>query len=216
MTQLSLKRPITDYTKVQTFIGNVIRNKKSFISKRRLQNKKYLDIGCGPNAHENFINLDYQWSPKIDICWDFTKKNLPFDDNYFEGIYTEHCLEHITLNQCEAGMKEFYRVLKVNGILRIVVPDGELYLDSYYRKKNGEDISLPYEEGYISPIARVNGIFREHGHQFIYDFYTFKLLLEKAGFKNIFKVEFGIGKNKELILDTEYRKIESLYIEAYK
>jgi hypothetical protein len=28
---------------------------------------KYLDVGCGPNTHEAFINLDYLWYPKVDV-----------------------------------------------------------------------------------------------------------------------------------------------------
>lgn len=67
-------------------------------------------------------------------------------------------------------------------MIRIVVPDGELYFDIYQKKKLGDDIKLPYEELYMTPMARINGIFRENGHLFIYDFLSMKMLLEKAGF----------------------------------
>lgn len=216
MTQFNSRRHLTDYNKVQVIIGNLVRNKKFLIKKEKINNKKYLDTGCGPNTHSNFVNLDYHWTPKIDICWDFTKKKLPFPDNYFEGIFTEHCLEHISFKQCEEGLKEFYRVLKPDGILRIIVPDGELYFDIYQKKKVGDAIKLPYEDLYMTPMARINGLFRENGHLFIYDFLSMKTLLEKAGFKKLKKLEFRVGNNKDLLLDTEIRKIESLYIEAYK
>ncbi len=101
-------------------------------------------------------------------------------------------------------------------MIRIIVPDGEIYFDIYQKQKMGEDVKLPYEESYMTAMARINGIFRENGHLFIYDFLSMKTLLEKAGFKKITKLEFQVGNNSDLLLDTEIRKIESLYIEAYK
>lgn len=209
-----MAKSLTDYSLVRRVIGRIVQNRKVFLNKKKI-NKKYLDVGCAGNVHDNFVNLDYTWSPQIDICWDITK-TLPFKERSFEGIYTEHCLEHITLAQCRFVLKEFFRIAEENAVVRIVVPDGELYFDIYTRKKNGELIYMPYEEGYISPMARVNGIFRNHGHKFIYDFYTLKNLLEEAGFQNITKRTYKIGSNPDLLLDSKEREMESLYCEAIK
>jgi hypothetical protein len=62
----------------------------------------------------------------------------------------------------------------------------------------------------------VNRIFREHGHQFIYDFSTMAAMLEKTGFVGVRKARFGDGANPSLILDTPGRVVESLYVEAQK
>lgn len=215
MSNISLSRPITSYTKVRTLIGNIKRN-KTWQLKPSLNNKKYLDVGCGHNAHPNFVNLDYEWLPNVDVCWNLVTNSLPFPDNRFEGIYTEHCLEHIPFEACEKNIKEFYRVLKPGGTLRIIVPDGEIYVDIYNRQKQGEKILMPYQESYISGMHRINGIFRNHGHLFIYDFETFRVLLERNGFKNIKKMSFGKGRNPDLLNDTPDREIESLYVEAEK
>lgn len=209
-------RSFFSYTKVQKFISKCIRGKTLFISDKKLRDKEYLDVGCGPNIHKNFVNLEYDWTPGIDVCWDITKKPYPFPDNRFAGIYSEHCFEHIPLQSFGENMKEFYRILKPNGVLRIIVPDGELYLDIYQRKKNGENVQMPYEENYISPMARINGIFRNHGHQFIYDFDTMQKILEKTGFREIKKCSFMKGRDANLLHDTPYREIESLYVEAIK
>ena len=216
MTIFSFRRSITDYSKVQNLIGKIIRGKKSFINRRRIKDLDYLDIGCGPNIHADFINLDYSWSSKIDVCWDLTKTNLPFNDNSFKGVYSEHCFEHIPFADFKRNMKEIYRVLKPGGTLRLIMPDGEIYVDIYNRRKNGEAIEMPYEEGYISTMHRINGIFRNHGHMFIYDFNTVRIILEEAGFININKSKFKQGKNDKLLNDTEFRAIESLYVEATK
>ena len=74
-------------------------------------------------------------------------------------------------------------MLKPGGVVRIVMPDGEIYLDIYQKRKQGATELMPFEEGYISPMARINGIFRNHGHRFIYDFETMKRLMEEVGFK---------------------------------
>jgi len=206
---ISVNRKITDYARVQIMISGFIRSVPLYIKRKRMANKVLLNVGCGPNANEN-----YHWTPAIDICWDITKKPYPLEAHSLEGIFTEHCLEHISFENCKKNLLEFHRMLKPGGNIRIVVPDGEIYVDIYQRRKNGEDIKMPHEQYYITPMARINGIFRNHGHQFIYDFDTFKILLEEAGFKNIKKESFMKGRDQRLLIDTESRSDESLYVEA--
>lgn len=215
MSNISLSRPITSYTKVRTFIASLRRGAEWQVN-AKLDSKNYLDIGCGHNAHKNFVNLDYEWLPNVDVVWDIVAKPFPFPDNRFDGIYTEHCLEHIPFEACQKNMHEFYRILKPGGRVRIIVPDGEIYATIYNRQKQGEDIKMPHEEGYISPMARINGIFRGHGHLFIYDFVTMQRMLEKCGFKNIKKLSYKQGANPDLLNDSAEREIESLYLEAEK
>jgi hypothetical protein len=75
---------------------------------------------------------------------------------------------------------------------------------------------MTYQESYISPMARINGIFRNHGHMFIYDFNTMSKILEAQGFVNIKKEKYKSGRKEELLLDNEWRAIESLYVECEK
>jgi predicted SAM-dependent methyltransferase len=214
--KFSFRRKITSYSKVRIVISNIIRCSTLFINKEKISKSTLLNVGCGPNIFDNFISLDWGWIPKIDICWDITRKPYPLKDNSLDGIFTEHCLEHISFADCEKNLREFYRILKPGGTIRIVVPDGELYADIYHRRKNGEEIYMPYEreEGYITPMARMNGIFRNHGHQFIYDFETFSYQLKKTGFKDIKKETFAHGRDPRLLIDVVWRSDESLYVEA--
>jgi predicted SAM-dependent methyltransferase len=213
---LNFLPPIPIYSWPAKLVSSLIRNHGMFFSKKRINNLDYLNVGCGDNTPENFINLDYSWSQKIDICMDITKRRYPVKSNALKGIYTEHCIEHITLQNFEQNVKEFYRMLKPGGILRIITPDGAIYFDIYERRKRGENVKMPYEEGFITPMARINGIFRNHGHKFIFDFETVQIVLEKSGFKNIKKESFKSGKDSNLLLDTEYRAFESLYVECEK
>lgn len=218
-TNLSLSRPIGDYTKIQLLAGSIIRNSKWQLRKIN-KDKHYLNVGCGPNLDDRFINLDYQWRPGMDLCWDITK-GIPLKSNSITGIYTEHCLEHITFEQTQAVLLEFHRLLKPGGIARIIVPDAELYIDLYTRSKNGEDVSFPYvadnkvNKGF-SPIMPVNRVFRGHEHLYAYDFDCLSLMLKQTGFERTSKESYRKGNDEILLIDSETRKIESVYLEAVK
>jgi len=213
---ISAKRKITSYGKVQIAISGLIRGRRMFADQQRIRSLRLLNVGCGDHIYPQFINVDYTWRPGIDICWDITKKNYPIANDSLEGIYSEHCLEHIPLADGQKNLEEFYRMLKPGGTVRIVVPDGGLYFSIYNRKLNGEEVAMPYEETYLTPMARINSLFRSYGHMFIYDFETFRVLLQNAGFKDIKKANYMEGRNKDLLIDTDWRAVESLYVEASK
>ncbi|MBL4775795.1 MAG: hypothetical protein JKY87_07055 [Mariprofundus sp.] len=62
----------------------------------------------------------------------------------------------------------------------------------------------------------VNRVFRDHGHLFAYDFQTFAAMLKEAGYIDIKRQTFMSGEDTNLLVDSESRKSESLYIEAHK
>ena len=109
-TRLSWRRPIASYSKVRWVIGALARNQAALLDRARISGKEYLDIGCGPNVHDGFTNLDYDWHPKIDMCWDVTK-GLPLPDRAVKGIFSEHCFEHLRFEAIGFVLEECQRVL---------------------------------------------------------------------------------------------------------
>lgn len=213
----SFNKSIWNYTKVQHMYSSLIRN-SHFQLKRLPQDLKYLNIGCGPNISEKFINMDYYWHDRIDLCWDVTKP-LPFKSNSLTGIFTEHCLEHVTFQQCSDALRECHRVLQPGGVLRVILPDAGKYIELYHQAVHGgDDVRFPYpdedDKEYFTPIMAVNRIFRNFGHQFAYDIETIEQMLIRAGFIAVNRVEFMKGSDRTLLIDTESRKTESLYIEG--
>ena len=211
------RRSILSYSKVQSLIGSAIRNKQAFA---RIKSPGcYLDLGCGPNTDPDFCNLDYNWRPDIDVCWDVTKR-LPFPDRHISGIFTEHMIEHVPFDAALNLLKECRRILRPGGVLRIVVPDGELYLAEYAKHHAGQKCEIPYAENdqdrfsFVTPMISVNRIFRSHGHLFMWDFETFNTALHMAGFTNVDRRSFGEGADPRLLRDAADRRIESLYLEA--
>jgi len=212
----AIKRPIL------AALVTVLRRDRHFqVRRRAVREKVYLDIGCGIRTHAEFVNLDYGWHRGLDVCWDITR-GLPFPDESFLGVFSEHCLEHIALEATDAVIGEILRVLKPGGTVRLVVPDGGLYLTRYVATVAGEanshmpNASEDGYEGIYSPIMSVNRIFRAHGHQYIYDFDTMRQLLEKHGFSNIVHESFQCGRDPKLLIDWRERAHESLYVEATK
>ncbi len=205
---------------------------------------KKIHLGCGTIAPLDWINIDSSWNawlakypllrkliqltgiinrdllnipwPKNILLYNITK-NLPFEDNSIDCIYSSHSLEHLYLEQAKRLLKECYRILKPKGIIRIVVPDLKSlvteYLSSTPRELGGYDTNA---DRFISnlhfklPNPRFsNFIFDFYqilndtdSHKWMYDVHSLTFYLEKAGFINI--------KTKKLFQSkiSDIRKVE--------
>lgn len=225
LSTLSLRRPLTSYAKVRACIGSAIRNRRFQLRRPRVLASRYLDIGCGPNTHEDFINLDFLWHPQVDVCWDI-RRGLPFADGSLEGVFSEHCLEHFPLPAVMDLLREIRRVLAPRGIARLIVPDGELYLRTYVQQREGHaSPHFPYQEddqagGLWSPMLSVNRVFYQDrespfGHRTIFDLQLLRTVLQQCGFPHAERREFRRGTDSRLLIDTPSRQPESLYVEAW-
>lgn len=76
-----------------------------------------LDIGCGINKKKGFVGIDLNPQNKPDIVGDAT--NLKIESNSVETIYSRRCIQHI--QEDAKALAEFYRVLKVEGKLELIV-----------------------------------------------------------------------------------------------
>lgn len=88
----------------------------------QLENKKSLDIGCGPNKIGKF-GIDKQPFNGVDFVSNIEKEKLPFMDNYFNIIILSDILEH--LKNPSFAIKEAKRVLKQNGTMIITIPNSD-------------------------------------------------------------------------------------------
>ena len=206
-------------------MGIVMRNRR--LQRLRLPPYPLLNVGCGPVPEPGFLNLDWDWSPSIHLCWDM-RRGIPLRDCSLDGIFTEHCLEHVTHEECARVLRDFHRVLRPGGTVRVIVPDGGLYLELYRRARGGEAVEFPYldeigrrdlaeDSRYgFTPMMAVNRIFRGYGHQFAYDEETMGNLLRQAGFARIEGAAFREGRMPALLIDSELRAPQSFAIEASK
>lgn len=84
---------------------------------------KKLNIGCGRDYREGWVNIDISKHVKTDHLVDIQTEPLPFYDNFFDEVYCSGVLEQILKNDDLVHvMNEMYRVLKSEGVATIVVP----------------------------------------------------------------------------------------------
>ena len=88
--------------------------------------KKKLNLGCGTDIREGWINLDNFDSKTLDVIHNLETFPYPFEDNYFDEIIAINVLEHIE-NPVRV-IEELYRITAKNGKVTIRVP--------YYNSKD--------------------------------------------------------------------------------
>ncbi len=77
--------------------------------KKTLEMKK-LNIGCGNEIKDGYLNVDFVKQPGVDLVVDLEKFPWPFKDNTFEEVYASHVLEHVV--DLIKTMKEIHRISK--------------------------------------------------------------------------------------------------------
>lgn len=100
-----------------------------------------LNLGCGTRFHPDWNNVDLNpTAPSVRAH--NLHHPLPFSDNSFDAVYHSHVLEHFSRIDGIKFLKECYRVCRVGGIIRVVVPNLEkiarVYLDYLKRASRGE------------------------------------------------------------------------------
>ncbi len=95
---------------------------------------------------------------------------MPFNGNSVDFIYSEHVLEHLTFEEGEKVFREFYRCLKVGGVLRIAMPDLDYVMQKYHADwKNQDWLSWPEYEFIKTRGQMINISFRWWGHKYLYN-----------------------------------------------
>ena len=199
---------------------NFILGRKTVLKKllARPSEKKYLNLGSGPRgiADNRWINIDGFMDTNVHYCCDFNRE-LPFDDQVFDGVFCEHVLEHFTYDDGKRLMQECLRVLKKGGAVRIIVPDGEKILQTYF---DDPARIVKYKEsatGYA--MEAVNSWFyQRYEHQCIYDAAYLTGMLKDTGFSAAAAAAFQTTSlhHEDILLDDAKYSWESLYVEAIK
>lgn len=156
-----------------------------------------------------------------DVRWADATKRIPLPDGSLEVLYASHMIEHLDREEAGRFLKEVYRVLAPDGIIRIAVPDLRLLVDQYI---TDGDADLFVER---TRLARrrpktIRAKLRlvlvgEREHLWMYDGASMLALLSRHGFKEPRILEAGsttIPNPGEL--DLSERADESVYVEARK
>ena len=202
---------------------------------------KKLHIGCGLNTPKGWINMDGSFNAllakyplvkkilakigvvseaKIKVPWSKDilvhdiRKRLPFEDNSMDEIYSSHVLEHIYGDESEDLLKECFRVLSPGGVIRIMVPDLQGFVQNYLQRKQNKNINekkypadIFMEDLLLRPYSSFKGnwmykiydtIKDFHSHKWMYDEESLVGRLTKAGFTNVEEKSFCESRIKDI------------------
>ena len=88
-----------------------------------------LNLGCGRDIQEGFINLDKQELKGVDVVHDVEQFPYPFEDNSMDHINATMILEHICPKNFIPIMNECWRILQAGKTMFIGVPIAGAWLD---------------------------------------------------------------------------------------
>lgn len=200
-------------------------------SQAKIPRKNRLHLGCGLTTPDGWINIDGSWNArlakhptlrrvahslhlvppdKVDVPWSSrifihdVRKPLPFPSGSAEAIYSSHLLEHLYFEEGKSLVRECFRVLASEGVLRMIVPDLASIVREYLGREQigesstGSEVLEPAdrlnERLLMRPPAPPSGnlmyrwyttVADFHQHKWMYDENSLKALLRAAGFANV-------------------------------
>ncbi len=84
------------------------------------ENKKSIDLGCGPDKVEGCFGVDNYQFDGVDLICDLNQYPWPIEDNSFDLIYARHFIEHI--DDAVAFLREIHRIGRPEAIVHIETP----------------------------------------------------------------------------------------------
>lgn len=169
-----------------------------------------LNLGCGSQTPVGWTNVDYAlgaWLAKLPVFSTINKvfkiinldwpdeivmhdlrKKFPWADNSVDVVYSSHTLEHLSRDDGEAFLRECYRVLKPNGIIRIVIPDLKAIVSKYVQgeipaEEFLDELDVSYESAKDGAMKRRLAPFIRFPHKCMYDTPALLRVMSGIGFE---------------------------------
>lgn len=185
-------------------------------------NGAHLHYGCGLSAPLSWRNFDASPSLCLQqlplLGWVFQRdpfpnfppnvefgnivRGLPLRASSCSAVYCSHILEHLALEDFRIALANTYNLLTPDGTFRFVMPDFER-LVSDYRKSSARDAALTFmrhsglgqERRLLGLATLVRTWFGNSSHLWMWDFTSAAMELERVGFRNIRRAEFGDARD---------------------
>lgn len=139
-----------------------------------------LHIGAGNVILPGFVNLDAREAPGIDLV----APAYPLDgilDETFDLVYASHVLEHFHRGVIDDVLREWVRVLKHDGALRLAVPSFEHLVEIYVAHHDLSQI--------IGPLFGRQD-YAQNFHFVTFDEATLRATMERAGLEAVHPWDF--------------------------
>lgn len=174
-----------------------VMNQSETVGAFRRRSVRRLEIGSGDSPLPGYEHLDIRPDlPHVEHVHDI-QTPLPFEDGTFDEILSQNCLEHISWRRVTLVIRDWGRVLKPGGLLRLKIPDLEYLVRTYLAGQMDDHIGAAYVEDargllgdYTPSIWATIKLFGgqeypDNFHRAVFDFMTLHRLLETCGFERI-------------------------------
>lgn len=196
----------------------------------RTHEVRKLNIGAGPAPLAGWLNSDIVPAGEDTIFLDATKP-FPLAGGTFDYVSSEHMIEHLPWEDGLFMLRECRRVLKPGGKVRIATPDLEVFLRLRGHEDDGRgeryvrwvtDRYMAGRPAYRATFV-INNLFREFGHEFLYDGELLAMALSEAGFTRPRRAQpggsddpnlRGIERHGTVVHDEEMGAFETMVYEA--
>ena len=89
-----------------------------------------LHLGCGERYLPGYIHIDINNFDHIDFISSVNNLSM-YEDDTVDEIYASHLLEYFDIHESQDVLAEWKRVLKINGRLRLAVPNFSKLVEVY-------------------------------------------------------------------------------------
>jgi hypothetical protein len=180
---------------------------------------RYVQFGCGfcaPSEWENYdssYTLRFERIPIVGRLYIKNSERFPRGVKYGDivkglkvppdscrGVYASHVLEHLSYEDCLCALRNTHRMLAAGGIFRLLVPDLEVvarqYLESVWKDPAAnlefmESTGLGRSSSPGGIFSRIYSALALSQHQWMWDYPSMIVALEKANFRRIRRCNFG-------------------------
>jgi predicted SAM-dependent methyltransferase len=157
-------------------------------------------FGSGGVALDGWIHVDWNMACRPDVVADCGGR-MPFADGVADFLHSEDFLDQLPMARAEAFIDECHRILRPDGVMRLLTPDLRKLVDLYLRDDPRllelweAGVGLPLRTRTLGEV--VNEGIRRCGHEFVYDETTLRALIEPRGF-TVDRVEYNQSGHPEL------------------
>lgn len=201
--------------------GRILPSRRRALAQIRSGHRLLVNVACGPQVLEGFVNLDVMKTAPGVLRWD-CRRGLPLRSGSAAGVRAEQFVEHLeTREELPSFLRDAHRVLQAGGVLRVIVPDAERYLHAYCAGTRDAFSALAVPDPFPSDLPTrmdvINHVFHQwHEHRWGYDFETLEHRLKTSGFSRIVRLDFNRSLLPELARDRDVHAPYSLYVDAVK
>jgi SAM-dependent methyltransferase len=185
-----------------------------------------VNLGCGLTTPPGWINVDGSWNARLarwpaargllrkaglipaasaavpwrDVLYHDLRRPLPWDDGAIDTIYASHLLEHLYRDHAAALLRECHRVLRREGVLRLMVPDLEDLARRYLAARDAPEKATPAAGDVFMANSHLRSATAPAGplpfrlyrllmdletHKWMYDAESLPALVESIGFADV-------------------------------